>query len=73
MVRNSSKASFTGDFVLNEDLTKALHSMMFAAGSLQDALKRANAVEALVLMQQIEAAMHLKRSIEALLAAKEAV
>lgn len=45
--------------------------MMFAVGSLQDALKRANAVEALVLLQQIEAAMHLKRSIEALLAAKE--
>ena len=42
---------------------------MFTAESLQEALKRATAVEALVLLQQIEAAMHLKRSIEALLSA----
>lgn len=57
---------------MNEDLTKAIHSMMFAYGSLQDALKNANAVEALILYEQIEAATHLKRSIEALLNAKEA-
>jgi len=57
---------------LNEDLTKAIHSMMFAYGSLQDALKNANAVEALIIQQQIEVATHLKRSIESLLNAKEA-
>jgi hypothetical protein len=54
---------------LNEDLTKALHSIVFTAESLQEALKQATAVEALVLLQQIEAAMHLKRSIEALVSA----
>ncbi len=73
VLRSSRETSITRNAILNEDLTKALHSMMFAVGSLQDALKRTNAVEALVLLQQIEAAMHLKRSIEALLAAKESI
>jgi len=56
---------------LNEDLTKATHSMMFAVGSLQDALKRANAVEALLLLELIEAAAKVQQRIESLAAAVE--
>ena len=56
---------------MNEDLTKATHSMMFAVGSLQDALKRANAVEALLLLELIEAAAKVQQRIESLAAAIE--
>jgi hypothetical protein len=56
---------------MNEDLTKATHSMMFAVGSLQDALKRANAVEALLLLELIEAAAKGQQRIESLAAAIE--
>lgn len=45
--------------------------MMFAVGSLQDALKRANAVEALVLLETIESAVKVQQRIEALAAAIE--
>ena len=45
--------------------------MMFAVGSLQDALKRANAVEALVLLDTIEAAVKVQQRIEELAAAIE--
>jgi len=45
--------------------------MMFAVGSLQDALKRANAVEALVLLELIEAAAKVQQRIESLAAAIE--
>ena len=63
LLRRSSAAA--------EDLTKATHSMMFAVGSLQDALKRANAVEALVLLDTIEAAVKVQQRIESLAAAIE--
>lgn len=45
--------------------------MMFAVGSLQDALKRANPVEALVLLELIEAAAKVQQRIESLAAAIE--
>jgi len=45
--------------------------MMFAVGSLQDALKRANAVEALLLLEVIEAAAKVQQRIESLAAAIE--
>lgn len=56
---------------MNEDLTKATHSMMFAVGSLQDALKRANAVESLVLLDLIQEAVHVHQRIKLLLDAIE--
>ena len=56
---------------MNEDLTKATHSMMFAVGSLQDALRRANAVESMVLLDLIEAAAKVQQRIESLAAAIE--
>lgn len=56
---------------MNEDLTKATHSMMFAVGSLQDALKRANPVEALLLLEVIEMAAKVQQRIESLAAAIE--
>jgi hypothetical protein len=56
---------------MNEDLTKATHSMMFAVGSLQDALKRANPVEALLLLELIETAAKVQQRIESLAAAIE--
>ena len=56
---------------MNEDLTKATHSMMFAVGSLQDALKRANAVEALLLLELIVAAAKVQQRIESFAAAIE--
>jgi hypothetical protein len=40
--------------------------MMFAVGSLRDALKQANAVEALLLLDAIEAAAKLQQRIEAI-------
>ena len=45
--------------------------MMFAVGSLQDALKRANAVEALVLLDLIQEAVHVQQRIKLLLDAIE--
>lgn len=45
--------------------------MKFAVGGLQDALKRANAVEALVLLDMIDAAVKVQQRIEALAAAIE--
>jgi hypothetical protein len=54
---------------LNEDLTKATHSMMFAVGSLRDALKNASAVEALLILDAIETAAKLQQRIEAIAAA----
>jgi hypothetical protein len=54
---------------MNEDLTKATHSMMFAVGNLQDALQRANAVEALLILDMIETAATLQQRIEAVAAA----
>lgn len=55
---------------MHEDLTKAAHSMMFAVGSLQDALRQANAVEALILLDLIEAAVKVQQKIEAFEKAK---
>jgi len=55
----------------SEDLTKAAHSMQFAVGSLQDALKQATAVEALLLLEMIETGAKLQQRIETLAAAKE--
>lgn len=54
---------------MNEDLTKATHAMIFAVGDLQQALKKANAVEALILLDLIESATKLQQRIESLAAA----
>ena len=43
--------------------------MIFAVGDLQQALKRANAVEALIVLELIENATKLQQRIEALAAA----
>ena len=45
--------------------------MQFAVGSLQDALKQATAVEALLLLEMIETGAKLQQRIETLAAAKE--
>lgn len=49
---------------MNEDITKAIHSMQFVVGSLQDAINQANAVESMVLLDVIESAATLQRRIE---------
>jgi hypothetical protein len=54
---------------MDEDLTRATHSMMFAVGNLQDALRNATAVEALLLLDMIESATRLQQRIEAMTAA----
>ena len=51
---------------MNEDLTKATHSMMFAVGALQDALRQANSVEAILLIDMIATAVQLQNRIEQL-------
>jgi hypothetical protein len=51
---------------MNEDLLKAEQSAGFAVGDLQSALSHANAVEALVLLELIEAAASLQNRIESL-------
>ena len=57
---------------MGEDLTKATHSMMFAVGNLQDALRSSDPVEALLLLDMIETAARLQGQIEALADAKRA-
>ena len=49
-----------------EDILKAGHSMQFAVGNLQDALRKANAVEGLLLLDLIGTAVELQRKIEAM-------
>ena len=53
--------------MLQEHLTKALHSMEFARGSLRDALTECGAVEAIVILAQIEKAEVLRREVWGLL------
>jgi len=55
---------------MNEALTKALHSATFAGRELQDALKTADAVEALVLLPMIVDAARLAQQISGLIHAK---
>ena len=57
---------------MHEDLTKATHSMMFAVGALQDALRQSNSVEAILLIDMIATAAQLQNRIEQLANAKEA-
>lgn len=54
---------------MNEDLTKAGQSAGFVVGDLRSALARSNAVEALILLELIEAAAKLQGRIEGLAAA----
>ena len=55
---------------MNEALTKALHSATFASRELQDALKTADAVEALVLLPMIADAAGLAQQISGLIHAR---
>jgi hypothetical protein len=55
---------------MTEDLTKALHSATFTVRDLQDALKSANAVEALVLLPMIAEAAKLAQAISGLIHAR---
>jgi hypothetical protein len=50
-----------------ESLTKALHSATFSGSELQDALKTADAVEALVLLPMIADAARLSQKISGLI------
>ena len=54
-----------------EDLTNATHSAAFLVNQLQDALRVANAVEAILILDMIEAAAKLKWRVEMMLSAKE--
>ena len=47
-----------------EDLVKSIHSMEFAVGSLQDALRNATSVESIVLLDLIGKAQELKTKID---------
>jgi len=51
---------------MNEDLLKAEQSAGFVVGDLQSALARANAVEALILLELIASAAKLQSRIESL-------
>lgn len=51
---------------MNEEILKASHSIGFTVADLQAALKRANAVEAIVLLELIDAAVTVQRRIQAL-------
>ena len=55
---------------MTEDLTKALHSAQFASRELQDALKTADAVEALVLLPMIADAARLAQAVSGLIHAR---
>lgn len=55
-----------------DSLTNSTRSMMSAVVSLQNALKCSNAVEAILLLDAIEAAAKLKQRIEAIAAAASA-
>jgi hypothetical protein len=55
---------------MTEALTKALHSATFASRELQDALKTADAVEALVLLPMIADAAGLAQQISGLIYAR---
>ena len=55
---------------MDEELTKALHSAQFASRELQDALKTADAVTALVLLPMIAAAARLAQQIGGLIHAR---
>jgi hypothetical protein len=54
---------------MNEDLLKAEQSAGFVVGDLQSSLARANAVEALILLELIASAAKLQSRIESLAAA----
>ena len=58
---------------VHELITKASHSMMFACGDLPIAYSMADPVMAIILLQMCERANTLKRDIEALLEALEAL
>ena len=55
---------------MDEALTKALHSATFATRELQDALKTADAVEALVLLPMIADAARLVQQVSGLIHAR---
>ena len=55
---------------MDEELTKALHSATFATRELQDALKTADAVAALVLLPMIADAARLAQQISGLIHAR---
>jgi hypothetical protein len=55
---------------MDEELTKALHSATFAVRELQDALKTADAVEAMVLLPMIADAARLAQAISGLIHAR---
>ena len=54
---------------MDEDLLKATHSIGFAVGDLQAALRQANAVQAILILDAIEQAAALKLRIERLASA----
>ena len=58
---------------MNESLEKAVHDLAFALDDSRDALRKANAVEALVLRSLIERVNEARNEVAALFSAREAV
>lgn len=55
---------------MEELLTKALHDMDFCRSELLEVLKKATAVEAIILMELLEKSALLRRGIESFINAK---
>ena len=62
-----------GESMMDESLIKALHSAQFATGELQDALKTADAVTALVILPMIADAARLAQQISGLIHARKEI
>lgn len=57
---------------MNESLEKSIHDLQFLVSDLRDCLKKANAVEGLIVLPIIERAVVLLRDAQALQGARDA-
>jgi hypothetical protein len=71
-INSSEKTPGEKGVTINEPLTKVTHDLAFACEGLNDALKEANAVQCLAIVELIQRTGDLLRDAQALLDAMEA-